>query len=277
MRAMPSRRILIIENDTTLRESWELVLADLGHAVTALEGREEALEVLYLDEFDIIVSDLTDADTQQPGLQLLSEATHRRLMALTNGAAAPDLHIVKAFKLDCACLARAGYESAEMCAILEQVLTHKREEVDDPLALPYLHERIDFALPSDIKLMHPLLEYLLDRVAQLGVAEADNTHLFIALDEAFVNAVKHGNKFDPTKLVYISAELCATEARFTIEDQGDGFDVHSIPDPLDPANLFKTSGRGVLLIHNIMDEVQYNERGNRVTLVKRPGQPNKGA
>ncbi len=266
---MSSRRILIIENDAALRESWASVLADLGHSVTALEGREEALEVLYLDEFDIIVSDLTDADTNKAGLQPVSEATRRRLMSISNGAAAPDLQIVKAFKLDCACLARAGYESEEMCAILEQVLTHKREDVDDPLVLPHLHERIDFALPSDVKLMHPLLEYLLDRVAQLGVAEADNTHLFIALDEAFVNAVKHGNKFDPTKLVYISAELSANEARFTIEDQGDGFDVHSIPDPLDPANLFKTSGRGVLLIHNIMDEVTYNERGNRVTLVKK--------
>jgi serine/threonine-protein kinase RsbW len=269
MPAMPSRQILIIENDATLRSSWERVLTGLGHAVMALEGREEALEALYLDDFDVIVSDLTDADADKPGLQPVSEALRRRLLAAGNGSAPPDVRIVKAFKLDGACLACEEYESEETCAIVEQVLKHKREEVDDPLIIPHLHERIDFALPSDVKLMHPLLEYLLDRVAQLGVAESDNTHLFIALDEAFVNAVKHGNKFDPTKLVYISAELSAQEARFTIEDQGEGFDVHSIPDPLDPANLFKTSGRGVLLIHNIMDEVTYNERGNRVTLVKK--------
>jgi serine/threonine-protein kinase RsbW len=272
MPAMPPVKILIIENDAALRASWTRVLADLGHAVTALEGREEALELLYLDDFAVIVSDLTDADASKPGLQPVSEAMRRRLMAAGVNNGAPDLCIVKAFKLDAASLARAGYDSEGMCAILEQVLRHKREEVDDPLIIPHLRERIDFALPSDVKLMHPLLDYLLERVAQLGVAEADNTHLFIALDEAFVNAVKHGNKFDPTKLVYISAEISAQEARFTIEDQGEGFDVHAIPDPLDPANLFKTSGRGVLLIHNIMDEVTYNERGNRVTLVKRPGQ-----
>ena len=53
------------------------------------------------------------------------------------------------------------------------------------------------------------------------------------------------------------------------EDEGEGFDVNSIPDPLDPQNLFKTSGRGVLFIYNIMDEVKYNERGNRLTMVKR--------
>ena len=51
---------------------------------------------------------------------------------------------------------------------------------------------------------------------------------------------------------------------------GEGFDVRQIPDPCDPANLFKTSGRGVLLIHNIMDEVEYNAQGNRVKMVKRP-------
>ena len=107
------------------------------------------------------------------------------------------------------------------------------------------------------------------RVEKLGVVKSEQSNLFVALDEAFVNAVKHGNKFDSTKLVRIAAEVSPAEARFTIEDEGEGFDVNSIPDPLDPANLFKTSGRGVLFIYNIMDEVKYNERGNRLTMIKR--------
>ncbi len=89
------------------------------------------------------------------------------------------------------------------------------------------------------------------------------------LDEAFVNAVKHGNKFDANKLVRVTAEVSTKEARFTVEDEGEGFDVNAIPDPLDPQNLFKTSGRGVLFIYNIMDEVKYNERGNRLEMVKK--------
>ena len=68
----------------------------------------------------------------------------------------------------------------------------------------------------------------------------------------------------------VAQGLSPKEARFTIEDEGAGFNVADIPDPRDPANLFKTSGRGVLLIYNIMDEVEYNERGNRLTMVKRP-------
>jgi serine/threonine-protein kinase RsbW len=110
-------------------------------------------------------------------------------------------------------------------------------------------------------------------VEKLGVIKPEQSNLFVALDEAFVNAVKHGNKFDAGKLVLITAEISKQEARFTIEDEGEGFDVNSIPDPLDPANLFKTSGRGVLFIYNIMDEVKYNDRGNRLTMVKKSEAP----
>ena len=117
------------------------------------------------------------------------------------------------------------------------------------------------------------LQYLLERVSKLGLIKPERSNLFIAFDEAFVNAVKHGNKSDPTKLVRITAELSPKEASFTVEDEGQGFNVQEIPDPCDPANLFKTSGRGVLLIYNIMDEVEYNAQGNRVKMVKRPEGP----
>ncbi len=89
----------------------------------------------------------------------------------------------------------------------------------------------------------------------------------VALDEAFVNAVKHGNKFNAEKFVRITADVSPDEARFSIEDEGEGFNVAQIPDPTNPENLFKSSGRGVFFIYNIMDEVMYNERGNRLTMV----------
>jgi len=118
--------------------------------------------------------------------------------------------------------------------------------------------------------MNGVLEYLVDRVARLGLIKVEQSNLFVALDEAFVNAVKHGNRNDTTKLLRITAELSAREAIFTVEDEGEGFDVCEIPDPRDSANLFKSSGRGVLLIYNIMDEVEYSERGTRLRMVKRP-------
>ena len=165
---------------------------------------------------------------------------------------------------------RLPYNKDELREIVEQTLSYKLRYVDDPSLLSHTHEKIEFELPSDLALMNGVLQYLLERVAKLGLIAPERSNLFIALDEAFVNAVKHGNKNDPTKLVRVGAELSPKEACFTIEDEGEGFDVQTIPDPRDPANLFKSSGRGVLLIYNIMDEVEYNAQGNRVKMVKRP-------
>jgi serine/threonine-protein kinase RsbW len=121
--------------------------------------------------------------------------------------------------------------------------------------------------------MNGVLEYLQERVAKLGLIRPERSNLFVALDEAFVNAVKHGNKNDLSKLVKITAGLSPNEAAFTVEDEGEGFDIREIPNPCDPENLFRASGRGVLLIYNIMDEVEYNAQGNRVKMIKRPDAP----
>ena len=156
-----------------------------------------------------------------------------------------------------------------MKEIVATVLDYKTRYIDSKESNQEVHEHIEFEVPSALSLMHIVLEYLMKRVETVGVVRAEQSNLFVALDEAFVNAVKHGNKYDASKLVRITTDVSKDEARFTIEDEGEGFDVNSIPDPLDPENLFKTSGRGVLFIYNIMDEVVYNDRGNRLTMVKR--------
>ena len=69
--------------------------------------------------------------------------------------------------------------------------------------------------------------------------------------------------------IEVEIELSAKQATVTIGDQGQGFDPATLPDPTDPENLEKISGRGVLLMRSFMDEVQFNESGNQVTLIKR--------
>ena len=164
---------------------------------------------------------------------------------------------------------RDGFDEEELKNFVETILNYKIRFVDKKEYVRQLHEKIEFELPSAISPMHSILDYLTRRVERLGVVQSEQSNLFVALDEAFVNAVKHGNKFNAEKLIKITAEISPHEARFTIEDEGEGFDVNAIPDPLDPENLFKASGRGVLFIYNIMDEVKYNERGNRLTMIKK--------
>jgi serine/threonine-protein kinase RsbW len=264
---MQKRRILIVDNSDDLRATLEEVLGNLGHDVVAIGDRVDALARDDLERFDLIISDLTE-DAESNG-QPISELQRKHLLtAVASAVSQPD--IVKAFKVGAANYLKLPYNREELRQIVEQTLAHKLRCIDDPKLLPFVHEKIDFELPSDIALMNGVLQYLLARVSRLGVIKPERSNLFIALDEAFVNAVKHGNKSDPTKLVRITAELSPREACFTVEDEGEGFNVQEIPDPCDPANLFKTSGRGVLLMYNIMDEVEYNAQGNRVKMVKRP-------
>src|SRR6266571_6611690 len=260
-----NQRILFVENDEELRISLSSELSSLGHTVVALNERRAALARDDLDSFDLIISDLADEVSNS---QAVAEKQRRRLFTPVASSIVSSEHVA-AFKIGAN---SPGLRRADniLRPILKTICSHKSRFIDDPHSDRRLHEKIDFELPSDLSLMSMVIDYLLDRVTKLGLIKPERSNLFIALDEAFVNAVKHGNKSNPQKLVRITAELSPKEACFTVEDEGEGFNIQDIPDPRDPANLFKSSGRGVLLIYNIMDEVEYNAQGNRVRMVKRP-------
>jgi serine/threonine-protein kinase RsbW len=157
----------------------------------------------------------------------------------------------------------------EISTQLEAVTLDKPKDSDLGSVLPFLEERIAFRMPSDVKYLDGVIDYLSERMIKLGIVGAEESEVLIALDEAIVNAIKHGNKCDPRKAVRIVAELSAWGARFTIKDQGPGFARDQVPDPTDPARLLEPSGRGLLLINHIMDEVCYNKCGNQIQMFKR--------
>lgn len=266
---MEKRRILIVDNNDELRVLLEQALGRLGHEVVVTGERNKALRRDDLNSFDLIISDLSEAEVNG---EPISELHRKHLVTpLSNHNNGPG--VIKAFKMGAVNYSRMPYNRDELREIVEQTLANKLRYVDDTSAFSHVHEKIEFELPSDLALMNGVLEYLQERVAKLGLIRPERSNLFVALDEAFVNAVKHGNKNDLTKMVKITAELSPNEAAFTVEDQGEGFDIREIPNPCDPENLFRTSGRGVLLIYNIMDEVEYNAQGNRVKMIKRPETP----
>ncbi|MGI8811811.1 MAG: ATP-binding protein [Pyrinomonadaceae bacterium] len=258
------RRILIIDDHNDLSDSLNEVFSHTGHDVKVVEDRLSALSIKNLDDFDLVITDLDVENFGfDPAVNGHAPACLPKVTHLHSG------QNIKAFKICATRFRRDGFNEEELKSLVATVLDYKIRYVDKVDVVRELHENIEFELPSAISLMHIVLEYLMKRVEKLGVVKSEQSNLFVALDEAFVNAVKHGNKFDANKIVRVTAEVSKDEARFTIEDEGEGFDVNSIPDPLDPQNLFKTSGRGVLFIYNIMDEVEYNDRGNRLTMVKK--------
>jgi len=140
--------------------------------------------------------------------------------------------------------------------------------------VPYLQERVAFKIPSEIKYIESVLDYLNERLIKLGIVDSEESLVLMALDEAIVNAIKHGNRNDAQKAVHIVAELSASEACFTVSDEGPGFAREDVPDPTDPSRLLEPSGRGLFLIGHIMDEVCYNKCGNEIRMVKRPAARN---
>lgn len=264
------RKFLIIDDHDDLSSGLKELFTKVGYTVKTIENRDEAVELNRIDDFDIVITDLDNIDE-------IPEAIEND----TNGdSCLPEIEEpkksehIRAFKICATSFNRENYDETELKNLFETILNYKAQYVDKFETIKNLREKIEFEFPSALSLMHSVLNYLTKRVEKLGVIDAEDSHLFIALDEAFVNAVKHGNQFDPKKNVRISVDVSPKEASFTFEDEGEGFDVAKIPDPRDPENLFKTSGRGVLIIHNVMDAVQYNERGNRITMVKKSDKTN---
>jgi serine/threonine-protein kinase RsbW len=106
-------------------------------------------------------------------------------------------------------------------------------------------------------------------LALAGFAERDIFGLRLAIEEALVNGIKHGNRADPSKEVRMQYRITAEQIVVEIEDDGPGFNPEDLPDPCAVENLERCCGRGVFLIRHYMTWVQYSERGNAVTMCKR--------
>ena len=113
-----------------------------------------------------------------------------------------------------------------------------------------------------------LLHRLLDDLRPLGYAEKELFGIRLALEEALVNAIKHGNNQDAAKTVRIRFQAGPKQFMIEIQDEGTGFDPEALPDPLAPGNLEAPGGRGVFLMRHYMSWVQFNEVGNCVVLCK---------
>ncbi len=152
-----------------------------------------------------------------------------------------------------------------------------------------------FQLRNDVNMIAPLVNHLHRTIRAIGVCDHTcGIRVSVALEEAINNAMFHGNleitsaertgdretyrvllaerlRTPPycERMIGVQAKVSPEEAVFIIRDQGPGFDPHNLPDPTDPENLEKASGRGLLLMRTFMDSVEFNRVGNEVTMVKR--------
>lgn len=111
-------------------------------------------------------------------------------------------------------------------------------------------------------------ELILSEIEKHGYCESAAFAIKLALEEAMTNAVRHGNRNDPQKNIYIQFKVTCECTEIVIRDEGEGFFVDTVPDPTRPENIDRPSGRGIMLMRAYLDEVVYSKSGNQVRLVK---------
>ena len=126
----------------------------------------------------------------------------------------------------------------------------------------------EITIPSDLAEARRVQERIEEALHASAYTEHDIFAIKLALEEALVNAIKHGNQMDPDKRVFVVFHVTAERFDIRITDEGEGFNPEDVPDPTDPANLERPCGRGLLLMRGFMTEVQYHGKGNVVTMAK---------
>jgi CheY-like chemotaxis protein len=290
-----SLRALIVEDSPTQALIIRQRVLRCGFSVRLATNGQEALALVEQELPTIVLTDL-----EMPimdGLELVKQLTRRYdgLPVLVMTAKGSEEVAVQSLKAGAAGYVSKAKLEQELPKILESILAIIRANQGRQPIGHYLTETgSHYRLPNDLALIPPLVNRLQHNLDRLQIFD-QSMHLRIgmALREALVNAVEHGNleadselrETDDSLYRQLVAQRCqeapynqrqvtvtARESRlgvtYIIGDDGPGFDPASLPDPTDPANLEKTSGRGLLLMRSFMDEVSHNASGNEITLVK---------
>ena len=283
-----SDRRLITEH---LGEDPGLRIAYATNGIEALAQVEQAVP-------DLVVTDLLMPEMN--GLELLAalRTAHPGLPVILTTSGGDEEAAAAALREGAASYVPKLWLARDLLRTVQRVLAASRPERQGArLAGCLVRREESFVIENDAALFGPLVSYLQGGLLRMGICgEADCTRVGVALEEALSNALCHGNlQLDPLlrerdigaygqaiclrshqspyadRRIYVDARLTRERAAFTLRDEGRGFDPATVPDPTDPANLGRFTGRGILLMRTFMDEVIYSAAANEVTLVKYRG------
>jgi serine/threonine-protein kinase RsbW len=130
-----------------------------------------------------------------------------------------------------------------------------------------------YTIPSRLDALGRVEQIVQEIASLMGLSKDEHDNLAIAVTEAVGNAIIHGNRKDPDKLVEVSTFVEADRVEVVVRDQGNGFNPAGLNNPLDPENLMKEHGRGIFILKNLMDEVSFDFSSSgtavRMVLVKK--------
>jgi CheY-like chemotaxis protein len=268
-----------------------------GIAVAYAANGKEAIEAIAREAPDAVLTDLQMPELNGLDLVIQVRARFPLVPIILMTAHGSEELAVRALQSGAASYVPKRELSRDLLETVEGVIEMASTRRDQSRLMESLEQTESrFVLKNDPSLIPPLVSYLRDNVFRMS--GSDDTGLIqttMALREALLNAMEHGNlqldsvlrenddhsyhqlarerramKPYSDRLVHVTATETRKEAVYVIRDDGPGFDTSKLPDPTDPANIEKRSGRGLLLMRAFMSEVRHNKQGNEVTLIRRP-------
>ena len=227
-------------------------------------------EVTALDTEGLFVGMFEDPQYEQKSMQL---DKHDRLFLYTDG-------LLRAFegengqKSQGELEAYLGQSSGLDVDELVSQLTGRMPQPEDDVAMMGVElllekaQRKTITIPSLPRELTHAENAILPVLENEGYGERAIFGVKLALEEAVINAIKHGNELDDTKRVTVGFSIDENKALISVSDEGEGFDPTALPDPTSEDALMATSGRGVALIRAYMDEVRFNDNGTEITMIK---------
>jgi len=289
--------ILVVDDSAVDRLRTEKLLTRNSQltVVSASNGREA------LDAIERIVPDLVLTDMQMPemdGLRLVEEirAKYPAIPVILMTAHGSEELAVQALQRGAASYVPKRNLAQDLPDTIDSLLDMSRSSRGQQRLLEcLLATESQFVLENDASLIPSLIGHLESNLTRMRLCDENGLiRVAVALREALVNAIQHGNleissglrekddreyyrlveerrQQEPyqDRRVHLFAKESHREAVYVVRDEGPGFDPATLPDPTDPANLEKVSGRGLLLIRTFMDEVHHNKAGNEITMIKR--------
>jgi CheY-like chemotaxis protein len=265
-------------------------------AVYAEDGRE-ALSLIKLKVPDLVLTDLQMPEMN--GLELVEairrDYSHVPVILMT--AHGSEEIAVAALKAGASSYVPKRDLARDLVDTTEKVLDMARVSRNQQQVLECLVEtEFRFVMSNDPRRVQPLISHLQDHMTMMNLVDKGGLiRVGTALHECLINAMEHGNLELSSELresenpedyrnlvderrrqipycdrrVVIVSRFSRSEAVFVVRDEGIGFNTSKLPDPTVPANLGKSSGRGLFLIRTFMDEVSFNDAGNEITMIKR--------
>lgn len=289
--------VLVVDDSTTDRRLAGGLLEQIeGLQVEYAVDGSDALARIGLHCPDLVVTDLDMPSINGLKLVELIRKTCPGLPVILMTALGSEEIAVKALQAGASSYVPKRQLSFQLGETVRQVLqASHRDRAHLRLKRRLVRYEVEFCIENDQELISSLVQFLQDAVMEMGTCdESDRVRIGVALQEALTNACFHGNLELSSSIretdhrayydlaiqrisskpwcdrrIHVSGRFTPEEVEFIIRDDGPGFSRHGLPDPTDPANLERPCGRGLLLMHTFMDEIQYNEAGNEVRLAKR--------